>query len=293
MTHLRRTVAGLAGLAGFVMVAVAALVTGCTLSEPSKAPTPTLAPVTPATENPEAVSGDTELAAALAAVVADVEATFGGQLGIATAADEDPVAEGFLEASPAWSTIKVPIAVAALRAHPEYAAEAEQAIAVSDNDAAERLFTAAGAESVNKVLDEAGLSVNVNEAQLRPGFSTFGQTALSVADEALLAAQLSCVAGAGPVLEIMGRIDPSQAYGLGSLEGALFKGGWGPDTVGKYQVRQFGLIPLGDGTYAPIALTALPADGEYATGQAMLTHAALALSTLPEPLPTAACQPSH
>lgn len=234
--------------------------------------------------------GELDAFAVLESVVADVEATFGGKLGIATASADGAVAAGYQTASPAWSTVKVPIAIAALRTQPDQIANAELAITVSDNDAAERLFAASGTENVNAVLAEGGVGTQVNDVLMRPGFSTFGQTALSVSDEAVLASRLACIDGANPVLEMMGRIDPSQAYGLGAVEGTQFKGGWGPDTSGSYQVRQFGLLPRHDGTFAPVALTALPADGAYATGQAMLTHAAIMLATQTQSLPAAACQ---
>lgn len=226
----------------------------------------------------------------LDATVAHVESTFGGQLGVATVGEEQPEAAGFTAPSPAWSTIKVPIAIAATRTTPELEEDARAAVTASDNAAAQRLFDATGPEAVDVVLAHAGLAARVNTAPLRPEFSTFGQTQLSVADEAVLAGRLACVESAAPVLAHMGKIDPAQAYGLGTV-GALFKGGWGPDTTGAYQVRQFGLVPRGDGSWAPVALTALPADGSYATGQAMLTAAAEALAEDPERLPAAACQP--
>lgn len=227
--------------------------------------------------------------AALESVIADVELTFGGKLGIATASSQGAIAAGFQDTSPAWSTVKVPIAIAALRTQPHQLVDAGLAITVSDNEAAERLFAASGAEAVNTVLKEAGVGTPVNDVVLRPGFSSFGQTALSVSDEAVLASRFACLEGADPVLEMMGRVDPSQSYGLGAVEGARFKGGWGPDEAGSYQVRQFGLIPRHDGTFAPAALSAFPADGAYATGQAMLTHAATTLATQAQSLPVAEC----
>ena len=151
------------------------------------------------------------------------------------------------------------------------------AITLSDNNAAELMFATVGPEPVDTVLAEAGLDAAVNTVKVRPEFSTFGQTALGVADEAALADHLACLSGAADVLSLMGQVDASQAYGLGSV-GALFKGGWGPDAAGMYQVRQLGLMPRGDGTFAPVALTALPADGSYATGQAMLNAAAQQLA---------------
>lgn len=226
----------------------------------------------------------------LDATVAHVESSYGGQLGVATVGKEGPESAGFTDPSPAWSTIKVPIAVAALRTNPGLEPDARAAVSASDNAAAQSLFHAVGSEAVNSVLAQAGIAAQVNTEPLRPEFSTFGQTHLSVADEAVLADKLACAEGAEPVLALMGQVEPSQAYGLGTV-GALFKGGWGPDTTGAYQVRQFGLVPRGDGTWAPVALTALPADGTYETGQAMLTLAAEILAKDLAQLPAAICQP--
>lgn len=223
-------------------------------------------------------------------VVAENAAAFGGQLGVATVGEHGPVAAGFSAPSPAWSTIKVPIAVAATRAQLDAEADVRAAITASDNDAAQRLYSAVGPEAVDAVLTDAGVPTRVNTAALRPEFSTFGQTQLSVADEAVLANNLACSVGGGAVLQLMGQVDPSQSYGLGAV-GAMFKGGWGPDTVGSYHVRQFGLVPRGDGGWSPVALTALPADGTYDTGQNMLTAAAQRLAASTAQLPAAACQP--
>lgn len=214
-----------------------------------------------------------------------------GAAGAAVGGPEGIVAAGFEEPTPVWSTTKVPIAIAALRADPSLSPDAAAAITTSDNDAAQRLYAVAGEAGTNTVLAELGLATGVNTAPLRPEFSTFGQTPLSVADEATMANTLACVSGAGEVLGLMGQVDPGQSYGLGIL-GALFKGGWGPDTAGMYQVRQFGLLPRGDGTYVPVALTALPADGTYETGQQMLSAMAQQLGAQADALAPAACQPA-
>ena len=222
--------------------------------------------------------------------VAAIEEETGTEVGVALFDGSEMTQSGSLYALPAWSTIKVPIAVAAMRANPGLEADARAAVSASDNAAAQRLYDAVGPGAVDAVLEDAGLAAHVNTEPLRPEFSAFGQTQLGVADEAALANTVACVEGADPVLQFMGQIDPSQAYGLG-VAGALFKGGWGPDPAGAYQVRQFGLVPRGDGTWAPVALTALPADGTYETGQEMLTAAAETLAADPAQLPAAACQP--
>ena len=111
-----------------------------------------------------------------------------------------------------------------------------------------------------------------------------------------MAGNLACLTGAAPVIALMGQIESAQSYGLGAVAasgsaGAAFKGGWGPDPAGNYHVRQFGLIPRGDGIFAAVAITAVPADGTYQTGQVMLDTAASVLSQQAGHLPAAPCQP--
>lgn len=247
--------------------------------KPEPSPSPAETPGVSATSDAQSLIDDAVQAASAL-----------GTAGVAANGAEGVVAAGFQEKSPAWSTIKVPIAVAALRVDQSVAADATAAITYSDNEAAQRLYGVAGEQGTNAILSEAGVAAQVNTAQIRPEFSTFGQTALSVTDQALMANALACVSGAGQVIQLMGQIDPGQSYGLGAVNG-MFKGGWGPDTAGMYQVRQFGWIPRSDGTYAPVALTAMPADGTYETGQQMLTTMAQSLSAHADVLTPAVCQP--
>ncbi|WP_066530422.1 serine hydrolase [Corynebacterium bouchesdurhonense] len=293
--------------------AAAALASACSAPAPEPAlPEPTLqepstpsAPVDPVRTEAAgegASASNAPLEAELKAIAEEVAAEYGGRLGIAVAGEAGVVSAGDAEATPAWSTIKVPIAVAALRADAGLYASAASAITVSDNTAAENLYLAAGPGAVNAVLAEAGLAVPLNTEVVRPEFSTFGQTLLTPAHEAQLAGSLACVDGAGDVLELMGAIDPGQAWGLGVLPGSIapissstspgarFKGGWGPGVDGAYQVRQLGLFSLADATFAAAALSAFPADGSFTTGQQMLTAAAGRLAQL-EGLPPAPCQP--
>ena len=219
-----------------------------------------------------------------------------GMLGVALATSDGTLSSGFVAPSPAWSTIKVPIAIAALRRDPGMHTDAAAAITVSDNDAAQRLYAQAGEDAVNTVLSEMGLATAVNTAPIRPEFSTFGQTLLNVSEEATMAGNLACLTGAAPVIALMGQIESAQSYGLGAVAasgsaGAAFKGGWGPDPAGNYHVRQFGLIPRGDGIFAAVAITAVPTDGTYQTGQAMLDIAVSVLSQQAGDLPAAPCQP--
>ena len=82
-------------------------------------------------------------------------------------------------------------------------------------------------------------------------------------------------------------IDPTQAWGLGTIPGARFKGGWGPDPAGIYTARQFGLVPTDEGQ-AAVALTVTPQSGTFEDAQAMATALARELADLGA-LPTARC----
>jgi hypothetical protein len=217
----------------------------------------------PAPATGEAPSGDAAL---------DVAASYS----VAWLDDGHLVTGGETAPRAAWSTSKVPLAVAALLHDPSTGPLVETALTESDNAAAEQLWTSLGdpgtaGAAVGDVLREGGdTTTTVQDQVVRPGFSAFGQTMWTTADQATFAAGLSCLAGAEPVLDAMGRISNGGGYGLGQLPGARFKGGWGPDTSGSYEVRQFGLVPGKDGTVVPVAIAATSPDGSYEGGQRVL-----------------------
>ncbi|WP_293060211.1 hypothetical protein, partial [Mycobacterium sp.] len=150
----------------------------------------------------------------------------------------------------AWSTIKVPLAIAALRAD---RARAEplvvKAITASDNRAAAQLWTQLGpaaqaARQVQRVIRESGDGTTVVQMRrLRPGFSAFGQTPWALNSQARFAAHLPCLSDT-TVLDLMHRLVDEQRWGL-AAQGAAAKGGWGPTGTGGYLVRQFGVMPNG------------------------------------------------
>ena len=194
-----------------------------------------------------------------------------------------------------WSTMKVPIAIAALRRSPGMEATAKQAIQNSDNAAAEELWGALGtpeqaAAATSGVIKEGNSTARVESQVVRPGFSSFGQSDWSLSDQAEFASHLRCIRGAEPVVAAMGNIVNGGGYGLGTIPGAIFKGGWGPSSSGGYGVRQFGLIPKSDGKgYVAVAIAVESPDGSYEAGQAELTTAAEFLQSRVDDLPAAAC----
>ena len=161
----------------------------------------------------------------------------------------------------AWSTSKVPLSVAALRRSRTSTTKARvrRAITVSDNAAAEQLWSSLGSprtagKRVQQVIRQAGDSHTVVQyRRVRAGFTAFGQTKWALNNQARFAAGLRCLPDAKPVRALMGKITRSQRWGLGKVGRTTFKGGWGP--VGRgYLVRQLGIIALPDGRTYGVAI---------------------------------------
>jgi len=199
----------------------------------------------------------------------------------------------------AWSTIKVPLSIAALHeSDTTPLATVEQAIMTSDNESAEELWRGLGdpttaAAKVESVLAASGdMSTTVESRTLRPEFSSFGQTQWPLATQAQFAATLPCRSDATEVFELMGSISPDQQWGLGAIPTARFKGGWGPDADGGYLVRQFGIISSGTGQLA-VAIAAKPNSGTFADGTAMLSDIGRWVGERAQALPIGGtCQPN-
>ncbi|WP_245849380.1 hypothetical protein [Mycobacterium palustre] len=173
----------------------------------------------------------------------------------------EPVALGRWSSGVAWSTIKVPLALAALRRDP---ARAERlvltAITSSDNQASERLWSLLGspgaaARQVQAVIEECGDAETVVESRrLRRGYTAFGQTRWTLCRQAGFAARLPTLEDAAPVVALMRDLTPAQRWGL-AAKGFAAKGGWGPGVRGDYLVRQFGVVPTPSGSVG-VALAA-------------------------------------
>jgi hypothetical protein len=190
---------------------------------------------------------------------------------------------GDLSGGVAWSTIKVPLALAVVRrgGATRYAQLLRDAIAASDNQAAEQLWSslgrpAAAGRAVERALAAGGdTTTSVQTRRVRAGFTAFGQTRWPLAAQQRFVAGLPCVRGSGRILDLMGGIVASQRWGLGSTRlPARFKGGWGPDAAGRYLVRQLGLLQLPNGRRVAVAVSTVPSDGQFATGTRNLTRIA-------------------
>jgi hypothetical protein len=192
-------------------------------------------------------------------------------IGVAIARPDRTYSLGRWWSGVAWSTIKVPLAIAALRSDWLTARElAAKAITESDNRASEQLWSLLGepvdaARKVQGVVAEGGDTATVVESRrLRRGFTAFGQTQWSLQRQARFAAELPSIPGAEDVIELMADLTPDHRWGL-AANGAAAKGGWGPGTDGEYLVRQFGILPTPSAQWG-VALAAEVHDGGFETG---------------------------
>ncbi|WP_245663457.1 class A beta-lactamase-related serine hydrolase [Nocardia inohanensis] len=267
--------------ARLVATGAVALLTGVATGCSSK---PVLVPDATAVAGPSGTAGP--VVAALPGTLAwdfvnTLKPTLNGKVGLALmpVGGDRVVALGDWTNGPAWSTMKVPLTLAALRANSGYTGAAANAITYSDNTAADTLWQSLGgadtaAQTVQAVLREGGdSSTKVPAVRTRSDYSAFGQADWSLSDQLKFASRLPCLPDSDAVTALMGKISSGQRWGLGNLDNAEFKGGWGPDLAGNYLVRQFGLIPVEGGELA-IAIAAQPNSGSFDDGTAMLTKVA-------------------
>jgi hypothetical protein len=227
---------------------------------------------------------------------ATVESELDGEVGAAIGApgSSDVLSVGDLASGSAWSTSKIPIALRLLEdvggpsgLNSTQADEMRRALTLSDNDAAAALFAdleaahggvGGASAAVQEVLREAGDATTQISTAGRGEFSSYGQTEWSLANQeqfmsALAAGCIGDRASREYVLDLMGEVS-SDTWGLGSAGlPARWKGGWGPGVDGRYLVRQMGILYLGD-REAVVTLAAIPADGQFETGEAMATRIA-------------------
>jgi hypothetical protein len=205
----------------------------------------------------------------------------------------EAVALGGDDAAHGWSTTKVPVLVALMRASKGLTIEeqhlARSAITASDNQSILDLFghlerlaggLSGASHYVERELRAGGDSETiVATAPPPPGAATtFGQTLWrpseavrffrALADGCLLPPRQT-----GYVLHLMENIEPSESWGLGSagFGSVAFKGGWGPEGSG-YLVRQSGIVDPSSPSGVAVALVA--SAPSFSAGTEMLTRTA-------------------
>jgi hypothetical protein len=239
-------------------------------------------------------------AATLTTDFARLETKLHAVVGIAVSAvgsGQAPITLGDWQSGPAWSTIKVPLIIAALREEnpPKVTDAMTAAITESDNAAAESIWASLGdpvtaAGKVEAVLRQTGDSTTVQSQKVRPEFSAFGQTDWSLTDQSRFTSVALCDRANAPIFALMGRVEPDQRWGIGTVSDAQFKGGWGPSPTGSYLVRQMGVLAAPNGRIA-VALAAQPASGKFDDGTAALTEMATWLTAHLGALPAGQCDP--
>lgn len=181
---------------------------------------------------------------------------------------------------PAWSTIKVPLVIAAMRQRniDQPTAQMVAAITESDNAAAESIWESLGdpataAAAVGEVLHDTGDPTIVESRKRRPEYSASGQTGWSLTNQAVFLSAAACDPRNQPVLDMMGGVTSEQReWGVGPLPGAKIKGGWGPSPSGRYLVRQIAIVPVGQRGSTVVAMAAEPESGSFFDGIRVLTE---------------------
>lgn len=191
---------------------------------------------------------------------------------------------GSLQSAVAWSTSKVPVAMAAIAAGVADSGDLSAAITASDNASATNLWNALGGGARAAAAADAQLrasgdtSTTIQPETLRSGFTPFGQTDWSLAAQTQFTAGMACTEPGQQVLGLMGETISAQRWGLGSIgSSSQLKGGWGPGAIpgqdGGYLDRQMGVVTI-DGKPVAVAIAAQPADGSHETGTSELTQLA-------------------
>jgi hypothetical protein len=201
------------------------------------------------------------------------------------------------EAAHGWSTTKVPVLVALLRARgsegltSQEQAWAQSAITESNNESVLALFgdlkgLEGGLDGASQYMDgvlrmSGDSETVVTTAPPPPGaITTFGQTEWSPGEAVKFfrALALGCLLSSSQtsyVLGLMESIEPSESWGLGSagFSSVAFKGGWGPENGGGYLVRQSGIVdPQSSSKGVAVAIVAFAPS--FGTGTEMLTSTA-------------------
>lgn len=246
------------------------------------------------TESSPAATPKRGLAASFAALTRELGQPVG--VSMAPVGGGEVVSLGEQTPQVAWSTIKVPLALAAQRKNGRMPAESP-AIVASDNGSAEALWASLGtdqqaAAAVTAVLREGGDENSVVPSERRrPEFTIFGQTVWALPDAATFTANLPCLPDSEYVVSLMGQVAENQQWGIEVIpnRSTAVKGGWGPSAGGGYVVRQIGLLTRKDGKQTAFALTTYAPGASLSSGIAALNRVGQWLGARLAALPAGRC----
>ncbi len=226
---------------------------------------------------------DKKLTKSFASLQKSMRKSLPGKVGLAVVpvGSDRAVTMGDLKSGRAWSTLKVPVSLAAQRMHGyRVAAMEDKAIIFSDNDAAGELWGSLGGgpasvAAVTNILREGhDTRTRVSsEADSPPSYP--GYTPWALSDQARFGAHLPCMSGAEDIIRLMSHVAANQQWGIATMRsrGAVtaVKGGWGPVTSdsGGYIVRQLGIVTTNRGQLA-VSMAAVPRSGAFGDGTKML-----------------------
>lgn len=194
------------------------------------------------------------------------------KVGVAISAGDDTIAVGDKGKGPVWSTIKVPIAIAALKDGADKSL-VDLAIKESDNDAAYSLWSqvqwheGSADKAVEELLEDYGSHADIHN-------TAFGYSTWSLKDQAVFGAELPCIEEADYVHKVLNDIVSWQKIGLSKEERTRAKSGWGLDEdENEYTYRQFGVHEV-TGKRVGVALSVVTDGEDYAKAEPAVKYLA-------------------
>lgn len=194
------------------------------------------------------------------------------KVGVAISAGDDAIAVGDKGKGPVWSTIKVPIAIAALKDGADKSL-VDLAIKESDNDAAYSLWSqvqwheGSADKAVEELLEDYGSHADIHN-------TAFGCSTWSLKDQAVFGAELPCIEEADYVHKVLKDIVSWQKIGLSKEERTRAKSGWGLDEdENEYTYRQFGVHEV-TGKRVGVALSVVTDGEDYAKAEPAVKYLA-------------------
>ena len=231
--------------------------------ETEKASAPATAPSAP---NPDSVRTQLDRA------VEKTARKYHAKVGVAISAGNDTIAVGDKGKGPVWSTIKVPIAIAALKDGADKSL-VDLAIKESDNDAAYSLWSqvqwheGSADKAVEVLLEDYGSHADIHD-------TAFGYSTWSLKDQAVFGAELPCIEEADYVHKVLKDIVSWQKIGLSKEERTRAKSGWGLDEdEDEYTYRQFGVHEV-TGKRVGVALSVVTDGEDYAKAEPAVKYLA-------------------
>lgn len=194
------------------------------------------------------------------------------KVGVAISAGDDAIAVGDKGKGPVWSTIKVPIAIAALKDGADKSL-VDLAIKESDNDAAYSLWSqvqwheGSADKAVEELLEDYESHADIHD-------TAFGYSTWSLKDQAVFGAELPCIDEADYVHEVLKDIVSWQKIGLSKEERTRAKSGWGLDEdENEYTCRQFGVHEVTEKRVG-VALSVVTDGEDYAKAEPAVKYLA-------------------